>query len=420
MNKVKFVLSTMCLSAFLFSCNSSGNATTSSSSSNVTSAIESSLITSEVTSEITSEIISSEESSVIESSSDEYNIRVGSTYQTNYWDAKLEAMIRFSIGSQIQYIPKFTCSYYDVLVAREQDPYNEEYFVTYTDILCKGVNSSSATKLYKEALEAKEFYIAYSGNYAYKMIDYCDDLIVDYALNEDEEGTYSFSIRTYIYESRTSIWEEEAISLYADTTLPKFEAPSYNYYYSTSPDYFDIYANFVDANALTNYASKLTKAGYVATSSYQDTYIYEDSLGYLSITLALTQGDYNSTSLLIRLSSNWPTIGLLSFIGISIPKLDPSIGGVYDSYSYLEFDDGSYALCIYYNDLIAQGISIYANQLVSIGFEFVNELSSAGDYITASLDATRDDGYIIPIDLYYKISTATLCIAVYEAYLETK
>ena len=388
------------------------------SSSNDTSSSLSS--SSSSTSSIASSSSSSSSTSSVETPKE---VKIGEVYTSNYWDITIENMLDTVLGDLSEKVPVFTSQRYEALMA-----YPDGSQTLTFQIKCFGANASSATRIYKEKMEACGYYFSAENNYGYQMVDYYSDLFLAYSLEGVDTGDPCFIIQSNIQQTREKEWNNYAVTLYTDLdNIPACPAESYSTSYDNSKDTLTVYALFVDRNTVVNkYMSELVKAGFTSqgTDQYGATTMI-DSTGYVSVVLYLTYGDYDCDALYINFVNVWPSVGIVSFTNLThFPKL-VSDTARYDSYTYLNLgseDKPDYRLCIYYINASSTDYEGYVNDLVTYGFTKgdveVSETNIISTYLSmfCTYQNGQSTGYLtVNIRVLYQLSSNTVCLVIEEA-----
>ena len=432
MKKHFSLLTAAMLAMTLGACNNpatttSNDMTSSLSSSNeVVEASTSSSVTSSsselsLSSSSSSSSVSSSSSSSTSSIETPKQIEIGEVYKTNVWDITVKNMTKTVLGDLWEKIPEFTSQRYEALMA-----YPDGSNVLTFQIKCFGANASSATRIYKEKMEACGYYFSAENNYGYQMVDYYSDLFLAYSLEGTDTDTPCFIIQSNIQQTREKEWNNYAVSLYTDLTdIPACPAESYTTSYDSSKDTLTVYALFVDRNTVVNkYMTELVKAGFISqgTDQYGATTMI-DSTGYVSVVLYLTYGDYDCDALYINFVNVWPSVGIASFTLLTqFPKVT-SDTAKFDRYKYFDLvgegNEKDYVLCIYYLYVSTTDYESYVDTLVNYGFDKGDVSVSETNIITTELAVSMitDTGaiYKINVDVLYQVSSSIICIILYPA-----
>ena len=390
----------------------------SSSSDEVTS---SSSINSVSSSSSSSSVSSSSSSSSTSSVNTPKDVKIGEVYTSNYWDITIENMLDIVLCDLSEKVPVFTSQRYEALMA-----YPDGSQTLTFQIKCFGANASSATRIYKEKMEACGYYFSAENNYGYQMVDYYSDLFLAYSLEGADTDTPCFIIQTNIQQTREAEWNNNAVSLYTDLdNIPACPAESYSTSYDTSKDTLTVYALFVDRNTVVNkYMSELVKAGFTSqgTDQYGATTMI-DSTGYVSVVLYLTYGDYDCDALYINFVNVWPSVGIASFTLLTqFPKVT-SDTAKFDRYKYFDLvgegNEKDYVLCIYYLYVSTSDYESYVDALVNYGFDKGEVTVSETNIITTELDVNMiiDTGaiYKINVEVLYQVASNIICIVLHPA-----
>ena len=432
MKKHFSLLTAAMLAMTLGACNNpatttSNDMTSSLSSSNeVVEASTSSSVTSSsselsLSSSSSSSSVSSSSSSSTSSIETPKQIEIGEVYKTNVWDITVKNMTKTVLGDLWEKIPEFTSQRYEALMA-----YPDGSNVLTFQIKCFGANASSATRIYKEKMEACGYYFSAENNYGYQMVDYYSDLFLAYSLEGTDTDTPCFIIQSNIQQTREKEWNNYAVSLYTDLTdIPACPAESYTTSYDSSKDTLTVYALFVDRNTVVNkYMTELVKAGFISqgTDQYGATTMI-DSTGYVSVVLYLTYGDYDCDALYINFVNVWPSVGIASFTLLTqFPKVT-SDTAKFDRYKYFDLvgegNEKDYVLCIYYLYVSTTDYESYVDTLVNYGFDKGDVSVSETNIITTELAVSMitDTGaiYKINVDVLYQVSSSIICIILHPA-----
>ena len=397
-----------------------------SSSNEVVEASTSSSVTSSsselsLSSSSSSSSVSSSSSSSTSSIETPKQIEIGEVYKTNVWDITVKNMTKTVLGDLWEKIPEFTSQRYEALMA-----YPDGSNVLTFQIKCFGANASSATRIYKEKMEACGYYFSAENNYGYQMVDYYSDLFLAYSLEGTDTDTPCFIIQSNIQQTREKEWNNYAVSLYTDLTdIPACPAESYTTSYDSSKDTLTVYALFVDRNTVVNkYMTELVKAGFISqgTDQYGATTMI-DSTGYVSVVLYLTYGDYDCDALYINFVNVWPSVGIASFTLLTqFPKVT-SDTAKFDRYKYFDLvgegNEKDYVLCIYYLYVSTTDYESYVDTLVNYGFDKGDVSVSETNIITTELAVSMitDTGaiYKINVDVLYQVSSSIICIILHPA-----
>ena len=241
------------LAMTLGACNTTGTSTsvsTSITTSTSTSSVEASTssdISSSLTTSSISSSISSSSSSVSSTSSGPKEIQIGEYYESHSWDLTIKNMTKTVLGDFWEKVPVFNATRYEAVMG-----YVNSDILTFR-IVCFGVNSSSATRLYKEKMEAYGYYFSAEGNYGYQMVDYYSDLFLSYSFEALDVGDSFFVIQANIQQTREVAWNSVIVDLYTDITgVPACPAESYSTSYDNTKDTLTVFALFVDKNTVTN------------------------------------------------------------------------------------------------------------------------------------------------------------------------
>ena len=390
----------------------------SSSSDEVTS---SSSINSVSSSSSSSSVSSSSSSSSTSSVNTPKDVKIGEVYTSNYWDITIENMLDIVLCDLSEKVPVFTSQRYEALMA-----YPDGSQTLTFQIKCFGANASSATRIYKEKMEACGYYFSAENNYGYQMVDYYSDLFLAYSLEGADTDTPCFIIQTNIQQTREAEWNNNAVSLYTDLdNIPACPAESYSTSYDNSKDTLTVFALFVDRNTVVNkYMSELVKAGFTSqgTDQYGATTMI-DSTGYVSVVLYLTYGDYDCDALYINFVNVWPSVGIASFTLLTqFPKVT-SDTAKFDRYKYFDLvgngNEQDYVLCIYFLYVSTSDYESYVDTLVDYGFAKGEVTVSETNIITTELDVNMiiDTGaiYKINVEVLYQVASNIICIVLHPA-----
>ena len=378
----------------------------------------SSLSSSSSTSSIASSSSSSSSTSSVETPKE---VKIGEVYTSNYWDITIENMLDTVLGDLSEKVPVFTSQRYEALMA-----YPDGSQTLTFQIKCFGANASSATRIYKEKMEACGYYFSAENNYGYQMVDYYSDLFLAYSLEGVDTGDPCFIIQSNIQQTREKEWNNYAVSLYTDlTNIPACPAESYSTSYDTSKDTLTVYALFVDRNTVVNkYMTELIKAGFTSqgTDQYGATTMI-DPTGYVSVVLYLTYGDYDCDALYINFVNVWPSVGIASFALLTqFPKVT-SDTAKFDRYKYFDLvgngNEQDYVLCIYFLYVSTSDYESYVDTLVDYGFAKGEVTVSETNIITTELDVSMilDTGaiYKINVEVLYQVASSIICIVLHPA-----
>ena len=369
----------------------------------------------EVSKEFSSEADSSSFSNAA-SSSKEFTYKHGRIYEFTSWNQDVDKMLTEVLGDKASFVPTFIAPRFEVVV--DTETVNSQNTLVF-EIECFGVNSSSAPRLYGEKLEQKGFTLSSESYTAYMFNNYTSDVFVTYELTTKTEAT--FVVRAYILTTREAEWNELGVRLYSEIDIPKYQANAYNTSYNTTYDRLEIYALFVEYNALDKYLTQLQLSQFRVTARDSSGAVQlVDSTGFITMTVYQTYGDYECNALYIIITNSWPSYGIYLFTGITnFPKLVSSTAS-YDVYSYIDRvganNPDDYVLCIYYVDASTTDLGNYINLLKTYGFTASELESSSGDYgqyLTSTCIYKKDDNAEIKVVVTYSVKRQEICIAIY-------
>ena len=342
-------------------------------------------------------------------------IELSKIYKFNVWDDQLDEVVKKGVGDSYDKIPKFIATRYEA----ELNNYvaDNETFIIFT-VACFGTNASSAERIYREKMTANGFTLSSQGQYGYLMRDYESDLFLDYAIVTDDVEPY-FELKAYVRYTRQLEWDSYFIDLYAGMHVPVCPANAYSNLYNNIQNEVNVYAMFVEINAMSNYEKILKDAGYTYNrNSTTDCIVYDDPTGYVSVTVYETYGDYNSESLYITITNSWPTFVIMAFNGITnFPKINCD-DAVYGGWGMTDAED---VLLIYFDNVTNEDYVSYINLLVDeYNFVASNQRNGENGRIFVDLTLTTDS-YDIELTLGFEPNDKynnSICIAFYQCLTE--
>ena len=259
---------------------------------------------------------------------------------------------------------------------RDEESGAEIYF---TSVSCFGIRESMVTSLYEKELQNNGFLLSSSYNYGYKDISYTEELVVQYELvSEDNE----------------------------------YGMAHFDYYSTIGTNYeiqFALYAYFCEEDALSNYVSLLQSSNY--TVSLTDG-IYFASRNDKLVDLLFYQ--YDESTIYLRISSSWPYLYIIDYLGFDLPKLESGYTSL--SFSFVAITETTEALCIYYDGTKEESLTLYSNKLIELGFKLKDNDIQKNEYTittnTFVINENLEDQHIIK--LMYCVEQESLCIAIIE------
>lgn len=286
--------------------------------------------------------------------------------------------------------------------------------IYFTSVSCFGIRESMVTSLYEKELENNGFLLSSSYNYGYKDISYTEELVVQYELvSEDNEyGMAHFDLLIYEVKMKEEEFPTNLIEETIGFNVPTLEGKSYEYYSTIGTNYeiqFALYAYFCEENALSNYVTLLQSSNY--TVSLTDG-IYFASRNDKLVDLLFYQ--YDESTIYLRISSSWPYLYIIDYLGFDLPKLDSGYTSL--SFSFVAITENTEALCIYYDGTKEESLSLYSNKLIELGFKLKDNDIQKNEYTittnTFVINENLEDQHIIK--LMYCVEQESLCIAIIE------
>lgn len=348
--------------------------------------------TSQTTSYVTSETTSQNEStsSSMSTSQNQEDIK---EYMTESWDDQIKYMIDKVSGSGSNYVPI---------------PFGTHYFAFYEtidNISCTvigtyGADENNIEKDYSKQLVDAKFMLG-SNPYGYYMISKTDDLCVQYSIVDAQEAGKIFQLIIYRITTRQLEFPEQLVNQVIGQSIPTPDCESYSAYFDQYNLKVSIYANSIGLNGLVDYHNKvLATNNFVLKSNTADGYIYSSKDGYINLEVYPAYDEYNRESLLIRVSSYWPSLYILLCVGEPLPK-------VFDEYvsnnvSFAITEDNNYFLI--YNDYAEEELyASYCQTLVSLGWTIVDETS--GSVSVSKYFSKNVNGKTVEFSVSYGTST---------------
>ena len=425
MKKHFAILTATLLAMTLGACNTtetstsvSTSITTSTSTSSVEASTSSDISSSLTTSSISSSISSS--SSSASTSSAPKEVQIGEYYESHSWDLTIKNMTKTVLGDFWEKVPVFNATRYEAVMG-----YVNSDILTFR-IVCFGVNSSSATRLYKEKMEAYGYYFSAEGNYGYQMVDYYSDLFLSYSFEALDVGDSFFVIQANIQQTREVAWNSVIVDLYTDISgVPACPAESYSTSYDNTKDTLTVFALFVDkSTVMSKYINELYKVGFTvkSTDQYGVTTLIDES-GYLTVQLYLTYGDYDCDALYINFVNIWPSVPIASFTNLAqFPRLT-SDTALYDGYTYIDpvgnNNEKDFTLCIYYKSASTTDYENYVSSVINLGFTKgeveTTETGIISTYLNAHVPFSETEVLNVTVRVLYQISSNMICIVFYQA-----
>ena len=286
--------------------------------------------------------------------------------------------------------------------------------IKYTLVECFGIREAMVTSQYERDLENSGFTLSSSYNYGYKDISYTDELVVQYSLvSEDNEYNMAhFDLLIYEVKMKEDEFPCTLIEENIGFSVPVLEARSYEYYASMGTKYeiqFNIYAYFCESDCLSNYINILENSNYKITT---DSGVYFATRDDLLVDLLFYQ--YDEETIFLRVSSNWPYLYIVDYLGFDLPKLDSGYDAL--SFNFISTSSSTETLCIYYDGTTKESLSIYSDKLIESGFTLIDSETQTNELTittnTFAINENLSTQHIIK--LMYCVEQESLCIAIIE------